>query len=80
MKTLIIKKAKISKNYQVVIPVEIRKHLNIKSGDEILWDIIDGKLKVKIFSKRKNALLDLIGKLDMGETDASKDIDEVVIG
>jgi len=78
MKTVILKKTKVSKNYQVIIPVEIRKHLNIKPGDEILWAIIENNLRVKIFSKRKNALVDLIGKLDMGETDASKDADEIV--
>ena len=78
MKTVILKKTKVSKNYQVVIPAEIRKHLNIKPGDEILWTIIENKLRVKVFSKRKEALVDLIGKLDMGKTDTTRDIDEIV--
>ncbi|MGQ4834033.1 MAG: AbrB/MazE/SpoVT family DNA-binding domain-containing protein [Candidatus Asgardarchaeia archaeon] len=80
MKVAILEKAKISKNYQVVIPSEIRRYFNVKPGDEVIWAIIDGKLKVKIVSKRKRPLVDLIGALDMGETDASKDIDDVVIG
>ncbi|MGQ4915693.1 MAG: AbrB/MazE/SpoVT family DNA-binding domain-containing protein [Candidatus Asgardarchaeia archaeon] len=78
MTTSIIEKTKISKNYQVMIPTKIRKYFDIKPGDEIIWTIIDGKLKVKIISKRKNSLLNLIGKLDMGKTDASKDVDDIV--
>jgi AbrB family looped-hinge helix DNA binding protein len=48
---------KIGKKGQIVIPKEIRKNYNIKTGDAILFKIQEGKLMLeKIQEKMKDIL------------------------
>ena len=37
---------KISEGGRVVIPVEIRRALNLKDGDSVLWDMVDGQARL----------------------------------
>jgi AbrB family looped-hinge helix DNA binding protein len=37
---------KISEGGRVVIPVEIRRALNLKDGDSVLWDLVDGQARL----------------------------------
>ena len=38
--------AKISKNGQITVPVEIREHLGLKPGDKIFYTSEDGKVTI----------------------------------
>jgi AbrB family looped-hinge helix DNA binding protein len=37
---------KISEGGRVVIPVEIRRALNLKDGDSVLWELVDGQARL----------------------------------
>ena len=37
---------KISEGGRVEIPVEIRRALNLKDGDSVLWDLVDGQARL----------------------------------
>ncbi len=37
---------KISEGGRVVIPVEIRRALNLKDGDSVLWQLVDGQARL----------------------------------
>ncbi len=38
---------KVTRNYQITIPSEIRKKLGIKVGDVLIVDVEDGKIVIK---------------------------------
>ncbi|MGQ4914331.1 MAG: AbrB/MazE/SpoVT family DNA-binding domain-containing protein [Candidatus Asgardarchaeia archaeon] len=78
MNKLIIEKSKISKSYQVIIPSKIRKLLKLKPGDILIWTFIDGKITVDVLRDNAEEILKLLGKVDMGPTNATEDIDEIV--
>ena len=67
----------VSKGYQVVIPAKIREAFGVEPGDKVLWISANGELHVKLIKKDAKDLIALIGAIDMGPTDAVKDIDEV---
>ena len=46
---------KLTSKYQATIPKEIRKHLNLERGDEILYEVLPDNTVVI----RKSSLLDL---------------------
>lgn len=37
---------KVSEGGRVVIPAEIRKALNLKDGDTVLWELVDGEARI----------------------------------
>ncbi len=37
---------KMSEGGRVVIPVEIRKALDLKEGDTVLWELVDGEARL----------------------------------
>jgi|Deesub1362A_J573_1020465.scaffolds.fasta_scaffold06510_2 bifunctional DNA-binding transcriptional regulator/antitoxin component of YhaV-PrlF toxin-antitoxin module len=55
-------RAKVRKNYQVTLPknflekVEKKLGIKIMVGDEIDFDVADGKIEIKIFRKREEQL------------------------
>ncbi|MCD6484268.1 MAG: AbrB/MazE/SpoVT family DNA-binding domain-containing protein [Candidatus Odinarchaeota archaeon] len=75
---LVVEKSKVSKRFQVAIPAKIRKALNLKEGDILIWTFIDGKLMIDVVHDNAEDILRLLGKVDMGPTNASEDMDEVV--
>ena len=59
--------AKISKNCQITVPVEIREHLGLKPGDKILFYISeDGKVTIS------NASISAIEKAQIAFKNAAK--------
>ena len=59
--------AKISKNGQITVPVEIREHLGLKPGDKILFYISeDGKVTIS------NASISAIEKAQIAFKNAAK--------
>ena len=59
--------AKISKNGQITVPVEIREHLGLKPGDKILFYISeDGKVTIS------NASISTIEKAQIAFKNAAK--------
>lgn len=75
---LIIEKSKISKRFQVVVPAKIRKALNLKVGDVLIWTFVDGKLMIDAIHDNAKDILKLLGKVDMGPANAAEDIDTIV--
>lgn len=75
--TLVVKKLRISKGYQVAVPSETREKYGLGPGDEIVW--IDTGEEIFIRPLKKNAkLTDLIGKYDTEENfDSVSEHDEV---
>ncbi|WP_456475204.1 AbrB/MazE/SpoVT family DNA-binding domain-containing protein [Candidatus Pyrohabitans sp.] len=55
-------RAKVRKNYQVTLPknflekVEKKLGIKIMVGDEIDFDVVDGKIEIKIFRKKEEQL------------------------
>ncbi|MDR0987029.1 MAG: AbrB/MazE/SpoVT family DNA-binding domain-containing protein [Ruminococcus sp.] len=39
--------AKVKQNYQITIPVDIRKKLNLREGDRVTFALEDGKMVVR---------------------------------
>lgn len=78
MNKLIIEKSKISKGYQVIVPSKIRKLLKLKPGDILIWTVIDEKIVVDVIRDNAEEILKILGKVDMGSTNAAEDIDIVV--
>jgi AbrB family looped-hinge helix DNA binding protein len=37
---------KMSGNGRIVIPVEVRRALQLKEGDTVLWDLVDGQARL----------------------------------
>jgi AbrB family looped-hinge helix DNA binding protein len=72
-----VEKTRLSRGNQVVVPAKLRKRFGLKEGDEVVWALLGEEVHVKFVRKRRNALTDLIGKLDMGRTNPDL-IDEIV--
>lgn len=53
---------KISEGGRVVVPAEIRKSLNIKDGDTVYWEIVDGEARMTTKLIRIRRAQDLIQK------------------
>ena len=55
-------RAKVRKNYQVTLPknflekVEKKLGIKIMVGDEIEFDVVNGKIEIKIFRKKEEQL------------------------
>lgn len=78
--TIVIKKLRISKGYQVAVPSETREKHGLEPGDEIVW--IDTGEEIFIRPLKKNAkLTDIIGKYDTEEEfNSVSEHDEVASG
>jgi AbrB family looped-hinge helix DNA binding protein len=61
-------KTKISKGFQTVVPSEIRKKFNIGPGDQLEWILSNDEVKLKF--RKKVSIEDIMGMLDLPETDA----------
>jgi AbrB family looped-hinge helix DNA binding protein len=61
-------KTKISKGFQTVVPAEIRKKFKVGPGDQLEWILSDGEVKLKF--RKKVSLDDVLGIIDVHETDA----------
>jgi len=55
-------RAKVTSKGQITIPAKIRKELNLKPGDEIIFDFSPGgEVKIKVYKRKK--LTDLYASL-----------------
>jgi len=70
-----IKEVKVTRNYQITIPLEIRKKLGIEIGDRVLV-ICEGE-EIKIIPKKKS-IKNLKGIIKEELKITSVDIDEVI--
>ncbi len=75
--TVTVERTRLSAGNQVVVPSEIRKKFGLKEGDEVIWALVGNEINIRFVRKRKGALSNLIGKLDMGRTSPNQ-IDEIV--
>ncbi len=75
--TIIVERTRLSAGNQVVVPLVIRKKFGLREGDEIIWALFGNEINIRFARKRKGALSNLIGKLDMGRTNPHQ-IDEIV--
>jgi len=53
---------KMSEGGRVVVPAEIRKALNIKDGDTVLWELRDGEARLTTRQARLRRAQDLVSK------------------
>jgi len=70
-----IKEVKVTRNYQVTIPLEIRKKLGIEIGDRVLI-ICEGE-DIKIIPKKKS-IKNLKGIIKKKLKITSENIDEII--
>jgi len=70
-----IKEVKVTRNYQITIPLEIRKKLGIEIGDRVLV-ICEGE-EIKIIPKKKS-IKNLKGIIKKDLKITSENIDEVI--
>ena len=78
--TMIVKKLKISKGFQITVPSETREKYGLEPGDEIIWVDTGKEIFVRPL-KKKVKLTDIIGKYETEEEfDAVLEHDEVVSG
>ena len=75
--TVTVQRTRLSAGNQIVVPSEIRKKFGLREGDEVIWALVGNEINIRFVRKRKGALSNLIGKLDMGRTSPSQ-IDEIV--
>jgi len=54
-----VKSMKMSEGGRVVVPVEIRKALNVRDGDTVYWELVDGeaRLTTKLSRLRRSQAL-----------------------
>ena len=78
---------KLSANGQITVPVEIRKLLDLKSGDKILLyqnksgEIVLDNASANALNKVQNAMAGIAGRLGLrDENDVQKLVDEVRYG
>jgi antitoxin PrlF len=66
--------SKISSKGQIVVPIEIRKHFDVKEGDSLTFIVKDnGDISLEIV--KRNSILDLFGSVQaQGDT---KDFEKV---
>ncbi len=50
---------KVSKKYQIVIPKEVRKHVNLSAGDQLMMRVEDGS--IIMIPKPKNYTQHMLG-------------------
>lgn len=79
--------AKLSANGQITVPVEIRRHLGLKSGDKILFfqnkdgEIVLSNASAAAIRKAQAAFIDLADKLEVtNEDDVQVLVNEVRYG
>lgn len=53
---------KMSEGGRVVVPAEIRKALNNKDGDTVLWELLDGAARLTTRQARLRRAEELVGK------------------
>ena len=51
-------KVKVTRNYQITIPAEIRRKINLRLGDvvDVTYDEKTGEIRIKKISKRRKTL------------------------
>lgn len=75
-------KTKISKGFQIVVPVEIREKIGAEPGDEIIWSIIGNDVFIRVKRNyNEDPIKKLIGKFTTPTADdVSKNMDKVIYG
>ncbi len=53
---------KVSEGGRVVVPAEIRKALNIKDGDTVLWELREGEARLTTRQARLRRAQELVSK------------------
>lgn len=61
--------SKVSSKGQIVVPMEIRKILDVKEGDSIKF-MVDNNEEIKIEVIKRNSILDLFGSIKAKEDTA----------
>ena len=62
---------KMSEGGRVVVPAEIRRTLNIKDGDTVLWEMVDGSARLSTRNARHDEARALFQKYCPPQTDRS---------
>ena len=57
---------KVTQKYQTTIPEKIRKHLGIKPGDEVDWEVVKAMVVVDTNKKIKNPTKFLTSQIKKG--------------
>lgn len=78
--TIVVKKLRISKGFQVTVPSETRVKHGLEPGDEVMWVDTGEEIFVRLLG-RTARLTDIIGKYETEEEfDSASEHDEVVSG
>jgi AbrB family looped-hinge helix DNA binding protein len=71
--------AKVTAKGQVTIPVEVRKSLDIKEGDDLLFEVAaGGEARIRILKRR--SLMDLYGALPATHAYPGKEAIRTTVG
>ena len=50
---------RLTSKYQATVPLDVRKHLGLKAGDTIRWDVVDGVANVRKVAREDKVWLSL---------------------
>jgi AbrB family looped-hinge helix DNA binding protein len=71
--------ARVTAKGQVTIPVEVRKSLDIKEGDDLLFEVAaEGEARIRIIKRR--SLMDLYGALPATRAYPGKEAVRAAVG
>jgi len=77
--TIVVKKLRISKGFQVTVPSETRMKHGLEPGDEVIWVDTGEEIFVRPLG-RTAKLTDIVGRYETEEFDSVSEHDEVVSG
>ena len=60
--------AKLSSKGQITIPLEVRRHLGLKQGDQVSFELEDGRTIIKPYRSEENPFLQYQGVLNSFKT------------
>jgi len=60
--------AKLSSKGQITIPLEVRRHLGLKQGDQVSFEFEDGRTIIKPYRSEENPFLQYQGALKSFKT------------
>lgn len=63
--------SKITNKFQTTVPKEIRTQLDIRPGDIVRWDIVDGAVRME---PARHRFLERIGSIRVGPGSAVSDV------
>ncbi len=62
---------KMSEGGRVVVPAEIRKALNVRDGDIVYWELVDGEARLSTKLSRLRRSQELVQRIAPNESGAS---------